>query len=82
MTEKNTAVTVDVTNRIWIRAAACVPDGHEVVTCGKTEAGDLLYGLFSGWNTQPLGPERLQEYIDVDVATFYAVARRKGQAPC
>jgi len=82
MTEKSTTVTVDVTNRIWIRAAACVPEEYEIVVSGTTQPGDRLYDLWGEWHGEPLQSPKDDQLIGIGVATFYAVARRKGQAPC
>jgi len=69
-------ITVDVTNKIWIRAAACVPEGYEVVLSGRTQPGDRLYDLWGEWHGAPLQSPDDDSLIGTAVETFFAVARK------
>jgi len=69
-------ITVDVTDKIWIRAAASVPDGYEVVLSGRTQPGDRLYDLWGEWHGKPLLSPDDDQLIGIAVFTFFAVARK------
>ena len=71
----------DTSAPLWQEAAACIPDGYEMVMEGNTQEGDIGYGgLGGGWGVDhPYTLPEFYQVLNCGVGHFHAIARKRSE---